>query len=277
VLLTGSDTAGQHVADYALTISDVEVQRYRMMAARAVATERELFDLAGVAPGARIADIGCGPAALSVAVAGIVGGSGSVVGVERDAASLETARQLVAEAPVTNVELRAGEADATGLDADSFDVVLMRHVLAHNGGHEQSIVDHLTTLVRPGGCVYLVDVDLTAIRFRGMDEDLADLTVRYAEFHRARGNDPCIGLRLDELVTSAGLELVHYSGRFDILPVPPGVRPPSWAAREAMLAQGTVSTADVARWGAAFDRRDAAAAPITGFFPVFIAIGRRAA
>ena len=56
------------------------------------------------------------------------------------------------------------EAAATGLEPGSVDVAVMRHVLAHNGGAEAEIVRHLADVVRPGGSVYLVDVDLTAIR-----------------------------------------------------------------------------------------------------------------
>lgn len=65
-------------------------------------------------------------------------------------------------AQLRNADVRRGQATDTGLGADSFDVAVLRHVLAHNGGTEQAIVDHLAALVRPGGAVYLVDVDLTA-------------------------------------------------------------------------------------------------------------------
>jgi hypothetical protein len=62
------------------------------------------------------------------------------------------------------VAVRQGRAEATGLAAGSLAVVLLRHVLAHNGGAEDTIVGHLASLVRPGGCLYLVDADLSAIR-----------------------------------------------------------------------------------------------------------------
>src|SRR3712207_7951330 len=44
-----------------------------------------------------------------------------------------------------------------------------------NGGREQAIVDHLASLVRPGGTVYLVDVDATALRVLDLDPELTDL------------------------------------------------------------------------------------------------------
>lgn len=261
--------------EYALAVSDEEVQRYRMMAAHAAATEAAWWRQAGIVPGAVVADVGCGPAATSVEMARAVAPGGRVVGVERDPEALAAARAVVGSAGIDNVELRQGEATVTGLDTSSMDVAVSRHVLAHNGGSEQAIVDHLAGLVRPGGCVYLVDVDLTAIRMLDGDPALADLGERYADFHRRRGNDPSVGLRLGKLLAGAGLEPFLHDGRHVILPVQPGFRPPSWAAREAMVAEGVATTDDLARWAAGFARMDAAAVRPTVFLPGFTAIGRR--
>jgi SAM-dependent methyltransferase len=204
-----------------------------------------------------------------------VGPSGRVIGIERDPTSLQHAQQMVTTTGVTNVELRAGEASATGIEPGSVDVAVMRHVLAHNGGREQEIVDHLVSLLRPGGHVYLVDVDLTGMRMLDIDPELADLFANYAEFHRRRGNDPMIGLRLGQLASAAGLEDVQHHGAYSVVVVPPGLRPPSWVARDLMLADGVVTQADVDRWGAAFERLDKRPERPTLFAPRFWAIGQR--
>jgi SAM-dependent methyltransferase len=205
----------------------------------------------------------------------LVGSSGRVIGVEREDAALAAARQVVAQSGVANVELRQGVATDTGLPPGSLDVAMTRHVLAHNGGDEQRIVDHLASLVHSGGCVYLVDVDLSAIRILDHDPDVGDISDRYVEFHAARGNDPLVGLKLGKLLAQAGLDVVDFTGLYNIVPMPPGMRPPPWAAREAMIAQGTVTQQDVDRWGAALERMDAAAVRPTVFAPVFIALGRK--
>jgi len=152
------------MADYALAVSDVEIARYRMMAQSAVETESDRWVFAGVLAGATVADVGCGPAVISVELARRVGPGGHVVAVERDESAIAAAREVIRQSGVDNVNLHSGEAAATGIATGSVDVVMMRHVLAHNGGREQAIVDHLVTLVRPGGAVYLADVDVTAIR-----------------------------------------------------------------------------------------------------------------
>jgi FkbM family methyltransferase len=260
---------------YALSVSEIEVERYRLMAEMARELEADAWELAGIVPGAVVADVGCGPGAVSVVMAELVGPAGRVIGIEPDEAALAAARQLVKGARAANVELRCGTATATGLAASSVDVAMLRHVLAHNGGQEQAIVRHLASRVRPGGCVYLVDTDMTAFRVLDMDSGLADMGDRYTQFHQVLGNDPSVGLRLGKLVAGAGLDLLWHLGRYQIFEPPPGLRPPPWAAREAMLAAAAVTAADLARWETAFERTDAQTPPPTMFNPQFIAIGRR--
>jgi ubiquinone/menaquinone biosynthesis C-methylase UbiE len=263
------------MTQYALSVNEIEVERYRLMAEMARELEADAWKLAGIVPGAVVADVGCGPGAVSVVMAELVGPTGRVIGIERDEAALAAARQLVKGARAANVELRSGTATATGLAASSVDVAVLRHVLAHNGGQEQAIVRHLASRVRPGGCVYLVDTDITAFRVLDMDSGLADMGDRYTKLHQVLGNDPSVGLRLGKLITEAGLDLLRHLGRYQIFEPPPGLRAPPWAAREAMLGAAAVTTADLARWEAAFERTDAQTPRPTMFNPQFIAIGRR--
>jgi len=263
------------MSEYALVISDPEIKRYTMMAERAHTLEAHLWKRAGMVPGALVADVGCGPAAVSICMARVVGPSGRVVGLERDEAALAAAHQLLGTTEIQNVELRQGSANNTGLSPDSVDVAVMRHVLAHNGPDEQPIVNHLSEIVRPGGSVYLVDVDGTAVRILDADPEIGDLHAKYVQFHKRRGNDLMVGLRLAQLLTRAGLEVVAFEGRYSIVPAPAGVRPPAWAARDAMLADQAATPEDVERWEAAFARMDAAPFRPTIFAPNFFAIGTK--
>ncbi len=265
------------MSGYTLALSPEEIGRYRMMAEMARSVEAAQWEAAGIRPGATVADVGCGPGAVTVAMAEVVGPSGSVVGADGDAGAVAAAEKLIASVGVTNASVREGRADETGLEPGAFDVVVMRHVLAHNGGREQAIVDHLATLCRPGGSVYLIDVEMTAMRLTGISPDLEDLGDRYVEFLRSRGNDPQVGLRLAELLGNAGLEVSDHRGFYNILSPQPGIRPPHWAARDAMVASGHASAADLARWQAAFEALDAAGERPTIFAPLFSATGRRPA
>ena len=153
----------------------------------------------------------------------------------------------------------------------------MNVLVIGSGGREHAIVRHLAELVRPQGCVYLVDVEMTAMRTLGASPDVLDLMDRYVQFHQQRGNDPQIGLRLGELLRSAGLTVLDHTGTFSVISPPPGLRPPSWAARDAMVAAGVATPDDVARWQRALERLDAQQERPTMFLPHFTATGRRPA
>lgn len=261
--------------DYALQLNEQEQARYRFMAERALRSEGDAWIAAGIIKGAAVADVGCGPGAMTCVLAGLVGPEGYVFAVDQDPAAVEAARAAAARAGVANVTVREGAADDTGLAPGSVDVVMIRHVLAHNGGREEAIVRHAASLVRPGGAVHITDVDGTAFRFRPTTPEMDELNDRYRAWHEAQGNDLSVGLRLDELLEAAGLEVTAYEGRFEIAEAPRGLRPPAWAAREALLAAGLADENDIARWDAAFADLDARPSGVTMFAPLFWATGRR--
>ena len=243
------------------------------MARAAEGMERDLWTAAGILPGAVVADVGCGPGAISVILARLVAPTGRVIAVDREPSTVEAARRAGEAAHTSNLSVQVGGADETGIQPESVDVVMIRHVLAHNGGREEAIVRHAAALVRPGGSVYLTDVEVTALRMRPSDTDVDDQIERYRRWHASRGNDLSVGLRLGELLAAAGLEVQRHEGRYQITPAPPGFRPPSWAAREALVAEGLASQADLDRWAGAFARLDMIQPRPTMFVPLFMAFG----
>lgn len=262
---------------YALRLSDDERGRYRFMAEAALRTEREHWEAAGIVEGATVADVGCGPGAISAVLAGLVGDTGRVLSVDGDPETVAAARETAELAAAANVTVTEGDAADTGLDPGSVDAVMIRHVLAHNGGREEAIVQHAASLVRPGGSVYLVDIEGGGVHFRPSDPDVEHLGATYARWHAEQGNDLSVGLRLAELLEAAGLEVTHFEGRFQIVKAPTGMRPPGWAARDAMLASGVATADDVARWAVALERLDGLEERPTLFAPLFTASGRRPA
>lgn len=263
------------VSDYALKLSELEQGRYRFMAESAARMEADLWARAGVREGASIADVGCGPGAVSAVLGEMVGPTGSVRAVDQNPEAVEAARATAAQAGLANVTAQVGEADSTGLEPGSVDLVMIRHVLAHNGGREQAVVDHAATLVRPGGCVYLADIDMSAFRARPPVPEFDEIQPRYDEWHRRKGNDLAVGLRLGEFLVSAGMEDVEHHGRYHIFPAPKGLRMPAWAARDALVEAGLATADELARWKEALDRRDASPDRPTMFVPLFFALGRR--
>lgn len=260
-------------ASYSLALTDQERLRYRLMASSAAENEAAEWKQAGIVNGARVADVGCGPGALLRLLAERVGATGTAIGIDADETAISCAREEISDLP--HAYARVGSATETGLDPAAYDVVMCRHVLAHNGGHEGEIVAHLACLTAPGGCVYLADVDATALRISGDAPDLEDLMDRYRRFQAARGNDLSVGLRLGDLLTEAGLTVERFACRAPVIRLWPGMRPPAWAARAEMVAEGFATASDVSRWEEAFARRDSAQERPWLFPATFVAIGRR--
>jgi hypothetical protein len=153
-------------------------------------------------------------------------------------------------------EVRLGRADGTGLAPASVDTVVMRHVLGHNGGAEQRIVDHLGTLVRPGGCVYLLDLDLSVASLRPAPPAALELYARYARWHVRQGNDLRVGRRLPDLARGAGLDVVAHRSWTESGTLTGAMRGPAWAARNELVRAGLASSVDVARWDGALAALD---------------------
>jgi SAM-dependent methyltransferase len=265
------------MADYTLRLSDTEVARYRTMARSALAHEADDWRAAGICPGARVADVGCGPGVILVELARLVGPHGVAIGVERDAEARAVAMRVLAAEGLRQAAVVEGEAGATGLEAASFDTVMVRQVLMHNGGREAAIVVHLASLLRPGGHLYLIEADPAAFRFDPDDPDLADLWARWLALMCRRGNDPSVGIRLASLLRAAGLDVVLRDARWYCQPRETNVRLAAWAAHEAIVAEGLATPADVARWDAACRRFDALPGEKVFFVPQFRAVGRRPA
>ena len=80
------------MTEYTYRLSDAELARYRAMAAHALARERDLWNAAGIVPGARVVDLGCGPGAFLADLAERAGPHGRVVGVDDAAEAVRGGR-----------------------------------------------------------------------------------------------------------------------------------------------------------------------------------------
>ena len=260
---------------YTLELSEPERMRYRMMAGLARENEADLWEYAGIIPGARVADVGCGPGAVLTEIAQIVGPEGTAVGVEPGQQAREAAREELDSHGFEHVEVRDGNGEETGLEPGDWDCVVMRHVLTHTGDAAPRIVAHLATLLAPGGHLYLVDVDLETSRSSPHDPQLDEQYARYADFHRSLGNDPRLGTQLGAMLRTAGLEVAEHRGVFQRIPamlVADGG--PLASAQDAMIAAGIISAEEAVAWRAA-RQRFAALPDAEAWFATFVAIGRK--
>jgi len=260
-------------AGLAGTLDEAELAGYRVLAEHARDAERVDWVAAGIVPGARVLDVGCGAGTTLVEMARLVEPGGTIVGLEPDSRARVVAARVIAAEGIRNASLVAGEAEANDLPARSFDVVMVRHVLLCCGRRARDVVSRLCELLRRGGCIYLVEADLAARRVVPRDEPLDDLHPRWLEWVRRQGGDLDIGAQLGELVVECGLDLVDHSARYESFAAIPNWRGAAWNARERLVEAGLATPCDLRRWDAAFRRPDPTKRTI--FLPLFRAIGRR--
>jgi hypothetical protein len=109
-LLDGGGAGGcwPGTTDHLLAVNETDIRRYTMMAERAQASESNLWEAAGIVSGAVVADVGCGPAAVAVRMAQVVGPGGRVSGVEPDPAALAATQRMLEQATWTTSSFARG-------------------------------------------------------------------------------------------------------------------------------------------------------------------------
>lgn len=122
------------------------------------ASTARMLEEAGIGPGMRVLDVGCGPGDVSLRLAAIVGPGGQVTGLDRDDASLVRARERARAEGVGNVEFVSGDLDATILPPGSFDAVVGRRVLMYLPDPRRSL-RALGGVLRPGGVIAFQEHD----------------------------------------------------------------------------------------------------------------------
>jgi SAM-dependent methyltransferase len=174
---------------------------------------RRLLARAGIEPGMRVLDVGCGPGDVSLLLSELVGAGGSVVGVERDEQALARARQRASESELSNVEFVCGDFREVELAGDPFDALVGRLVLMYQGD-PAAAVRAAARHVRPGGVVVFAEMCLRTgsvipQRFL-MSWPHTPASEQLSEWidgaFGGLGTQPDMGMRLPETFAQAGLQ-----------------------------------------------------------------------
>jgi precorrin-6B methylase 2 len=137
--------------DYVLGHSHFEIERLQVQSATLANITRRLIRECNIQSGMRVLDIGCGAGDVSLLLAQVVGPSGSVVAIDREARAIETTRSRAEAAGYRNVEAIIAtddEISATRL----FDAALGRNVLPHQRD-PVAMIRKAAAAVRPGGII----------------------------------------------------------------------------------------------------------------------------
>jgi 2-polyprenyl-3-methyl-5-hydroxy-6-metoxy-1,4-benzoquinol methylase len=171
--------SGEEVG-YPLGSSDRERERLVRQAQALHAITYDTFRAAGIAPGMRVLDIGCGAGDVAMLAANMIGPQGAVVALDRDAENLAFARERAAQVNLANIEFRQGEI-MQFTDARPFDAIVGRYILLFLPDRVAAL-RHLMQSLRSGGIVACIEPDFS-LPFRS--EPRAPLYSKATEWARA--------------------------------------------------------------------------------------------
>ncbi|MFF8600179.1 methyltransferase domain-containing protein [Streptomyces sp. NPDC015232] len=163
------------------------------------AYKEQLLGLLDLRPGHTALDAGCGPGTDLPALAERVGGTGRVIGVDRDPAMLAEARRRTAG--LDRVELRKGDLNALPVVDGSVHRAKIDRVLMHVPD-PSAVLARLHAATVPGGLVGLVEPDWDTLVVDSEDLDTSRAFTRYTVTEVVR--NATIGRSLARLAERAG-------------------------------------------------------------------------
>jgi SAM-dependent methyltransferase len=192
--------------DYVLRRGDEGAARLRLLARVTWPTTKALVRQAGLVPGMRCLDVGCGIGAITLRLARRVGPEGETVGVDADERFVALAR-AEAERRRMTASFRSGSAYELG-EENAYDLVFARFLLAHLAEPARALAE-MVRAARPGGVVVVEDVDFAGHFSAPHCPAFFRYVALYQAVLRRRGGDADIGPRLFGLLQGAGLGAVR--------------------------------------------------------------------
>ena len=158
-----------------------------------------VMDLADIAQGMTVADIGAGEGYYTVRLAERVGSEGRVLAQDIDREALERLGRRVERERLENISIKPGEADDPQLPVDSFDRIFLVHMY-NEVTEPYAFLWRMWPALAEGGQIIVVDVDRPTNR-NGIPPKLL-----FCEFE-------AIGFKLTEFVERPDLR--SYFARFE--------------------------------------------------------------
>lgn len=124
---------------------------------------------AGLRPGMRVADLGCGSGKTTFCLSKIAGTKGEAVGIDNADQRIEFAKKHYSSERIDYV-LADIRSDLSFLG--KFDFVWVRFVMEYYGSTAYEIVKNINKILNPGGILCLIDLDYNCLTHYGLPKRL---------------------------------------------------------------------------------------------------------
>ncbi|MBB5348951.1 ubiquinone/menaquinone biosynthesis C-methylase UbiE [Desulfoprunum benzoelyticum] len=159
---------------------------------------------AGIKPGMRVADLGCGSGKVTSLLYDLVQPGGTVVGVDGSAARLVYAQEKYGRKGIDFIQ---GNLTQPLGHLGQFDFIWVRFVLEYYLSKSSSMVKNFAGCLKPGGIICLVDLDHNPFNYYGIPERLEHTLKKIMkEVEEKTDFDPFIGRKLYSIVYDLGFE-----------------------------------------------------------------------
>jgi len=124
---------------------------------------------AGLQPGMRVADLGCGSGKTTFSLSKIAGAKGVAVGIDNSPQRIEFAKKYYS---AENIEFAMADIRTDLSHIGKFDFIWIRFVMEYYGSTAYEIVQNVSKILNPGGVICLIDLDYNCLTHYGLPKRL---------------------------------------------------------------------------------------------------------
>lgn len=161
---------------------------------------------AGIQPGMRVADVGCGSGKTTALLHELVQPGGEVVGIDGSQMRIAHAREQYG---AEGIEFSCRDIREPLDSLGKFDFVWVRFLLEYYRSNSFEIVRNISTLLKPGGILCLIDLDYNCLNHFGLSPKLERAIHTAVAILEEKANfDPYAGRKLYSFLYDLGYQCI---------------------------------------------------------------------
>ncbi len=159
---------------------------------------------AGIRPGMRVVDLGCGSGKTTSVLNNLAQPGGEAIGLDFAPSRYEFAQKHYAG---PGIRFLCRDVRDSLADLGAFDFIWVRFLLEYYLSSSYEIVKHVSKHLKPGGILCLIDLDHNCLNHYGIPQRLEKTILGFAHLVQSKGEfDPWVGRKLYSFLYDLGYE-----------------------------------------------------------------------